>query len=398
MNSTRFFGIILLVFLIFLPACKDPNEYRVDPAFADYLLRFENEAGARGRTFDVTTNGLIIEFATLKNSTAGLTHYENPIRIEIDRTYWNSISNTAGADLMKEDLIFHELGHGLLKRKHLNSTLENGDWKSIMCGGTKVNNRPWNINYKGIRRDYYIEELFNQSTPAPEFSSNQLLVDTLGYTPKLKLNFNTTSKNDFGWDLMDDNQHKISIENGRLRFESKVSDIFLMFAKTSIDIQSDFSYELNMEYTSPTDLSGQFGIVFGAVPDGSNGNNDPIEYFSINKSKKMYMGNRTWYSFFTELSENQILPNGRNKLKVFKIGDMLYYFINNVYSYCSEIESTESGLHYGFMVPPKGVVLLDNFSIGQRTGTGVASKVKQSQPVEFEFKIVKSMNQNLINK
>ncbi|HEY6913944.1 MAG TPA: hypothetical protein VI413_04640 [Paludibacter sp.] len=398
MNSTRFFGIILLVFQIFLPSCKDPNEYRVDPAFADYLLRFENEVGARGRTFDVTTNGLIIEFATLKNNTAGLTHYENPIRIEIDRTYWNSISNTAGADLMKENLIFHELGHGLLKRKHLNSTLENGDWKSIMCGGTKVNNRPWNINYKGIRRDYYIEELFNQNTPAPEFSSNQLLVDTLGYSPKLKLNFNTTSKNDFGWDLVDDNQHKISMENGRMRFESKVSDVFLMFAKTSIDIQSDFSYELNLEYANSTDLSGQFGIVFGTVPDGSNGANDPIEYFSINKSKKMYMGNRTWYSFFTELSENQILPNGRNKLKVFKIGDMLYYFINNVYSYCSEIESKGSGLHYGFMVPSKGVVLLDNFSIAQRAGTGVASKVKQSQPVEFEIKIVKSLNQNVINK
>ncbi|HET7732487.1 MAG TPA: hypothetical protein VFK73_01515, partial [Paludibacter sp.] len=198
MNSIRFFGVILLVFLIFLPSCKDPNEYRVDPAFADYLLRFENEVGARGRTFDVTTNGLIIEFATLKNSTAGLTHYENPIRIEIDRNYWNDISKTAGADLMKEDLIFHELGHGLLKRKHLNTTLENGDWKSIMCGGTKVNNRPWNINYKGVRRAYYIDELFNESTPAPEFSSNQLLVDTLGYTPKLKLSFNSTSKNDFG--------------------------------------------------------------------------------------------------------------------------------------------------------------------------------------------------------
>jgi len=398
MNSTRFFGIISLISLLFLPSCKDPDEYRIDPAFTDYLLRFENEAGGRGRTFNLTDNGLIIEFAALKNGTAGLTHYENPIRIEIDRDYWTAISKTAGADMMKEDLIFHELGHGLLKRKHLNTTLENGDWKSIMCGGTKVNGREWNINYKGIRRAYYVDELFNENTPAPEFSSIQLLVDTLGYTPKLKLSFNTTSKNDFGWDLVDDSQHKISMENGRLRFESKVNDVFLMFAKTSIDIQSGFSYELTMEYVSPTDLTGQFGIVFGTLADNSTGDNDPIEYFSINKSKKMYMGNRSWYSFFTELNVNQINPNGRNKLKVFKIGNMLYYFINNVYCYFSEIESKGSGLHYGFMVPPKGVVLLANFTIAQRVGSGVVSKVKKSLPVEFEIKIVKSLNQNVINK
>jgi hypothetical protein len=396
MNSTRFLSIISIVLILFFVSCKDPNEYRIDPAFTDYLQRFENEAGSRGRTFNLTSTGLIMEFATLKDNTAGLTHYENPIRIEIDKTYWNAISGTAGADMMKEDLIFHELGHGLLNRKHLNTTLENGDWKSIMCGGTKVNNRPWNINYKGIRRAYYVDELFNENTPAPEFSSNQLVIDTTGFTPKLQLSFDSEASS--GWKTVDDTQHSISLVNGRLRFESKVTDVFLVFAKTTIDIQSDFSYELNIEYTSSTDLTGQYGIVFGTVPDGSNGSNDPIEYFSINKNKKMYMGNRTWYSFFTELTENQIVPNGRNKLKVSKIGNMIYYFVNNVYSYCSEIESKSSGFHYGFMVPSKGVVLLDNFSVAQRTSSGVVSKVKQNLPVEFEIKTVKSLNQNVINK
>lgn len=397
MNSTRFFGIISVVFLFF-SSCKDPNEYRIDPAFTDYLLRFENEAGARGRTFNLTADGLIIEFATLKEGTAGLTHYENPIRIEIDRTYWNDISGTAGADLMKEDLIFHELGHGLLKRKHLNTTLENGDWKSIMCGGTKVNNRSWNINYKGVRRDYYVEELFNENTPAPEFSSNQLLADTLGYTPKLRLNFNSTAKSDFGWDLVDDSQHKITAENGRMRFESKVSDIYLVFVVTNTDILSDFSYELNLEYSGTNDLTGQFGIIFGAVTEGQSVSNAPVEYFSINKSRKMYMGNNSWYTYFTELTKNQIVPNGGNKLKVTKSGNMLYYFINNVYSYCSEIETKISGTHFGFMVPAKGVVLLDNFRIAQRIGSGVVTKVKSNEPLKFEVQTVKSLNQRVINK
>jgi len=132
--SMLFFVLILSFF-----SCKDTDEYNVDSAFTDYLQRFEDEAATRGRYFDLHKTGLIIEFGNLKGGYAGLTHYENPIRIEIDQKYWNAITKYAGSDLMKEDLIFHELGHGLLGRKHLNSTLENGDWKSIMCGGDKVN-------------------------------------------------------------------------------------------------------------------------------------------------------------------------------------------------------------------------------------------------------------------
>ncbi|HEY5590495.1 MAG TPA: hypothetical protein VIK55_05705, partial [Paludibacter sp.] len=120
MIKFKYFSILIFL-LLTIVSCKNTNEYRVDASFADYLQRFESEASARGRTFDLKANGLIIEFANLKDNTAGLTHYEDPIRIEIDKTYWNDISNSAGADLMKEDLLFHELGHGLLKRDHLNT-------------------------------------------------------------------------------------------------------------------------------------------------------------------------------------------------------------------------------------------------------------------------------------
>ena len=129
MSRTKYYFVLVCSCFLVFTSCKDSKEYRVDSSFSDYLQRFETEAASRGRTFDPQSSGLIIEFANLKDNTAGLTHYEKPIRIEIDQTYWNDISKSAGADLMKEDLIFHELGHGLLKREHLNTTLENGDWK-----------------------------------------------------------------------------------------------------------------------------------------------------------------------------------------------------------------------------------------------------------------------------
>ena len=176
---------ILFVLTIALYSCNDPHEYNVDQEFARYVAQFEQEAAKRGQSLNLQTQGLIIEFANLKDGKAGLCHYEKPIRIEIDRTYWNAIGKKNGGDLMRENLIFHELGHGILNRKHLNSTRENDDWKSLMCGGTKVDNRTWNINYRGMRRTYYVDELFDESTPMPHFMSNQLLTDTNGLERKL---------------------------------------------------------------------------------------------------------------------------------------------------------------------------------------------------------------------
>ncbi len=395
MISLKYINYSTLLLLLSFLSCKDSNEYRVESTFVDYLNRFQTEASKRDKNFDVQSTGLIIEFADLKDNSAGLTHFENPIRIEIDKTYWDAISKSVGADLMKEDLIFHELGHGLLKRKHLNTTLENGDWKSIMCGGDKINGRTWNINYKGFRRAYYLNELFNESTSAPEFSSLQLMVDTTGYTSKLFLNFNSIDQ--AGWAIKDTLQYKTSIYDGRLKFESKVNDIFLVYIKTAIDIQTDFSYEFTIQYPTGA-VVNQYGMIFGYVPDKSDGINDPIEYFTINNNKKMFMGNRSWYSYFTELNQNSILPNGINKLKIVKSGKLLYYFINNTYTYCSEIEVSENGNRFGFMVPPQGTVYIENLKISQRKISYSALKINQNMNVEFELKTIKPFNNTILNK
>jgi len=392
-NSKKFFLLICISFLFFT-SCKDPKEYRVDSSFDIYLQRFETEGASHGHTFDVQSSGLIIEFGNLPNNDAGLTHYEKPIRIQIDKTYWSDISGSAGADLMKEDLIFHELGHGLLNRNHLNTTLENGDWKSIMCGGDKQNNRSWNINYHGMRRSYYIDELFNESTKAPDFGSLILPADTTGYSTYTKINFDTPAQS--GWRLIDSLYYKTNLDNGRLHFQSKVKDIYLVFAKIDkpIDINSNFSYELTLNY--PTgDNTNQYGLIFGPIPQGSSGINDPIEYFTINNNQNMYMGNRSWYSYFTELSEKSIIKSGSNKLKVFKIGKLLYYFINNVYCYSSEIEVTTNVNQFGFMVPAFGDVWVDNFQISQQGSANAPSKVKQN--LQFEFRMQSTDKFNLGN-
>ncbi|MDD3323069.1 MAG: hypothetical protein PHS59_16665 [Paludibacter sp.] len=385
----KFLKYFLSLIVLFQLSCKDSHEYRVDTEFTQYLQRFEDEAAKKDKYFDLESTGLIIEFANLKDNIAGLTHYEQPIRIEIDKTYWNEIKGYQGEDLMKENLIFHELGHGLLNRDHLNTTLENGDWKSIMCGGTMVDNRNWNINYRGMRRTYYIDELFNESTPAPEFSSNTLLEDTTDFVEKLFLSFD--DEEHAGWPIKDSTNYTTSINEGKLQFQSKVEKLYLVFAKTDIDIQSDFSYELTLKYESTSD-ENYYGILFGYLSTGnSDGSTDPIEYFSIDNKQSMYVGNRSWYSYYTELKKPSIIKNGDNKLKIVKIGDLLYYFINNVYEYCSEMETIESGDSFGFIVPPNGTVLLDNFKISKRNSSGAPSKMKQINQIQFGMKEVKAI-------
>jgi len=108
------------------------------------------------------------------------------------------------------------------------------------------------------------------------------------------------------------------------------------------------------------------------------------------------MGNRSWYSYFTELSESSIVSTGNNKLKVVKIGQMLYYFINNVYCYSSEIVANDTLNEFGFMVPPNGNVWVDNFQISTIGSANSPSKVKQNQPIEFNIQKTSQFNLNKI--
>jgi len=393
MKNTTCNSVCAFFFILFVSSCSKSHDYKVDSAFSDYLQRFENEAATRGHVFNPTKDGLIIEFGDLTDSAAGLTHYETPVRIQIDRTYWNAISKTAGADMMKEDLLFHELGHALLGRKHLNSTLENGDWKSIMCGGDKVNNRSWNINYRGERRKYYLDELFDESTKQPDFASNLLIADTTGFKIVYQRNFNTDAQ--AVWAIKDTSVYKTSLDNGRLRFQSRANDTYFVYVGTPavvVTLQSDFSFEMTLQ--CPTgDASNQYGLILGPISPNFK---DLAEYFSINNNQKMYMGNRSWYSFFTELTEPSINPNGVNKMKVFKIGSLLYYFINSVYCYQSEIVSNSGLGQFGFMVPPQGTVWVDNLVISQKTASGVSSKVIQNSQIVTGVQSVSEFNQNKI--
>lgn len=352
--------LFLLVSWLFF-SCGDPHEYTVDSAFTDYVYRFEQEASLRNKQINLKLSGLIIEFANLKEGKAGLCHYEKPIRIEIDKTYWNRIGGRFGADLLKENLIFHELGHGFLDRRHTNEILENGDWKSIMCGGDAVDNKSWNINYRGLRRTYYLDELFNQSTLPPLFMGMQLLADTSGFKQIVQYTFDTNNKADTGWDVQSTTNFSISTEDKKLKFLSKNSNssaVVLNISSLMVDIQRNISIEMDVNCL-PVNLTDQFGIVLST---GSN-STDTTEYFRIDKQQSMYPGNSASYSYYSQLHKVQINKTGSNKLKIIKLNNMLYYFINNSYVYQTETDTKTVGKSFGFIAPAFSTVYIDNLRV-----------------------------------
>jgi len=146
-----------------------------------YANRFFDEAAARNIDLDKST--LTIKFVE-KEEIAPYAGYgtTNPPLVRIVKDFWTQYNNT-----QKEILMFHELGHAVLRRQHTNEMLPNcTNYKSMMMDGNQF------IIYGSetdSKRQYYIDELFNPSTPYPVWSgfmkSNKNLVldnPTVGWT------------------------------------------------------------------------------------------------------------------------------------------------------------------------------------------------------------------------
>ncbi|MDD2996927.1 MAG: hypothetical protein PHP99_12060 [Paludibacter sp.] len=368
----QLFKHITLILLIALSACNDRTEYRVDPEFEPYVTLFTAEAALRGYHFNFEQTGLIIEFADLDENKAGLCHFETPIRIEIDESYWKAIGQYPNGNLLREHLIFHEMGHGILDRDHLNQLLPNGDWKSLMCGGERVDGKSWNINYADERRTYYLQELFDKNTAMPDFADPVFSADSSGFENVFFLSFDSESKSDAGWSMTDVISHKISIENKRLRFESKSEAAFFVLVRPAVDVLTDFIFELDMECHS-NDINAQSGIVFGSNEAG----NESLEYFSVNKRNSVFTGNKNMYSFRVELRPENVLKSGRQKFKVLNNNSKNYMFLNDKYIYNLSYTHNGNGNSFGFLVPPGATIWLDNLRVAIKN-SGQSMRVSKS--------------------
>ncbi len=176
--------IALVVGLLFMLACEYEPEiliYSIDPELQPYLDRFYKEAESRGLVFE--KENLEMKFSDeLKEDVCGqcLSPKKNRVgqlTVEINRSgeCW-----TAEADLNKEALVFHELGHCLLNRDHANKVFDSGAPKTIMTTYIDAPYGPCDYDIDGEnsttdcdktnRRTWYLDELFGKNPAEPDWA------------------------------------------------------------------------------------------------------------------------------------------------------------------------------------------------------------------------------------
>jgi len=172
-----FLLLLILIPSIFLTTCdllQPEEEEREDPYIEvqTYLDNFVEEAALRGYDFKAQVDSLEIVFQD--SIVYDNKEYCGYVPLTTEGWYGKTVLfasnspcwwNENKAD--REALVFHELGHAILERTHNDARLSNGAWQSIMASSFTTSSL-----YGGKiadRRTYYMDELFDPSTPEPDW-------------------------------------------------------------------------------------------------------------------------------------------------------------------------------------------------------------------------------------
>jgi hypothetical protein len=147
-----------LIFFLLL-ACGNTHSASVIDGETDlikYVELFKKEAERRGREFNWPS--LTIEFGHTRTTESpnriGYCVFSNPRLIVIDIGFYKSAK-----DYEKEALIFHELGHCVLNRPHLDKC-ELTFQDSCIFPSSLMSSVLHMTAYK-LNKDYYLQELFS---------------------------------------------------------------------------------------------------------------------------------------------------------------------------------------------------------------------------------------------
>ncbi|MEM7369708.1 MAG: hypothetical protein AAF587_13980 [Bacteroidota bacterium] len=165
MQFSRFL-IILFSSTLMLMSCEKENVQVIDETFVPYVDRFFEEAQMRGLDLKKEDFSFSMEFGSIAHA-AGICRYATN-EMTINPNHWNDRN-----EIGKEYLVFHELGHCILDRRHENVILDHGECKSIMKG-TEDGRRCLRSLVSDIWRSYYVDELFDPETLPPDWYIDEI--------------------------------------------------------------------------------------------------------------------------------------------------------------------------------------------------------------------------------
>ncbi len=111
--------LLIVLSMTFLSECTHKEPYYAAPAELNvYVQKFIKEGRKRGFNLNLEQEAIVLEFGNLPGNNGGKCVSDDyPKRIMIDRGRWKLINQS-----QQEALIYHELGHCILGRKHKNET------------------------------------------------------------------------------------------------------------------------------------------------------------------------------------------------------------------------------------------------------------------------------------
>lgn len=146
---------LMILFMTVFSACTEDTELvklEFRGEVSTFLQSFLEEADKREVQVDVSNLQINIESLGNQNVVGQcLSYTDGSKEVRIDEDKW--IRSSA---LIKEFLLFHELGHCLLNRDHLNDKNEDGSCKSIMHASANSCRN----TYSEASRKEYLDELF----------------------------------------------------------------------------------------------------------------------------------------------------------------------------------------------------------------------------------------------
>lgn len=140
-------------------SCNSDPKQDIPIETAEYVNDFFYEANRNGLPIKLEDYDITIEFRDLEEY-AGLTYSRKDL-ILIDNRFWRMRDS-----LFKEWLIFHELGHLILNREHLDAKFKNNECVSYMYSGNKSYDCSL-LSRLPNWREYYMKELFRSHDEDP---------------------------------------------------------------------------------------------------------------------------------------------------------------------------------------------------------------------------------------
>ncbi|MCQ2360379.1 MAG: hypothetical protein MJ009_02715 [Paludibacteraceae bacterium] len=368
----KFFTYLLVATAVAISAvsCKDSGSdvHNVDAEFEPYIQKFFSDA--ERYNCEIKDKNIVMKFAHLTDGKAGVTYMNRiPVYIEIDIDAWNGMTGPNELN-EKEDLIFHEMGHGFLRRLHSNGELKNGDWQTMMCGDELPHGRGSNINYRGMRKEYYIKELFTQTKEIPAWST---YVPDFSQLKEQELLHATADKPDHWCIGKEEGKYDARLEGGNYIYTSyseNATYIPLLTKEKSLDIYdvtADFCIEAKFKISADNAASSG-GVGFANMTEGKI---NPMHYI-LGDSKQQFLniGENSCKAPFIQLFNEDFKSDDYNTFSIRKQKDTLYYYLNGTFIYHNDLTGIPvAGKSLGFVLSGKSTLTVSEAKITVPSGT-----------------------------